>query len=69
MVRFNWAARKLHKRFLQLGANELYARGEADEQHEEGYYYCTTLFRSKANGFVDLMLPSCHGHLTYAADF
>ena len=35
--RFNWAIRKLHKRLLQLGANEIYARGEADEQHEEGY--------------------------------
>ena len=35
-ARFNWAARKLHKRLVQLGANELYPRGEADEQHEEG---------------------------------
>ena len=43
MVRFNWAARKLHKRLLQLGANEIYARGEADEQHEEGYDYSTSL--------------------------
>ena len=34
--KFNWAARKLHKRFLQLGASEIYPRGEADEQHEEG---------------------------------
>lgn len=34
--RFNWAARKLHKRLEQLGAKELYPRGEADEQHEEG---------------------------------
>ena len=69
MVRFNWAARKLHKRVLQLGANEIYARGEADEQHEEGYYCWARLFRSEANGFADLMLPSCHGHLTYAAAF
>jgi sulfite reductase alpha subunit-like flavoprotein len=34
--RFNWAARKLHKRLEQLGAKEVYPRGEADEQHEEG---------------------------------
>lgn len=34
--RFNWAARKLHKRLVQLGANEFYPRGEGDEQHEEG---------------------------------
>ena len=34
--RFNWAARKLHKRLVQLGANDVYPRGEADEQHEEG---------------------------------
>lgn len=35
--RFNWAARKLQKRLLQLGACEIYPRGEADEQHPEGY--------------------------------
>ncbi|KAL8995813.1 MAG: hypothetical protein Q9169_004533 [Polycauliona sp. 2 TL-2023] len=34
--KFNWAARKLHKRFIQLGANEFVLRGEGDEQHEEG---------------------------------
>ena len=34
--KFNWAARKLHKRLEQLGAQEFYARGEADEQHDEG---------------------------------
>ncbi|KAL8830367.1 MAG: hypothetical protein Q9191_001477 [Dirinaria sp. TL-2023a] len=34
--KYNWAARKIHKRLVQLGANELYPRGEADEQHEEG---------------------------------
>ncbi|KAH0544591.1 hypothetical protein FGG08_001240 [Glutinoglossum americanum] len=34
--KFNWAARKLHKRLLQLGADEIYPRGEADEQHPEG---------------------------------
>lgn len=34
--RFNWAARKLRKRLSQLGATEIYACGEADEQHPEG---------------------------------
>ncbi|PYI09947.1 NADPH-dependent FMN/FAD containing oxidoreductase [Aspergillus sclerotiicarbonarius CBS 121057] len=34
--KFNWAARKLHKRLLQLGANEIYRAGEADQQHPEG---------------------------------
>ncbi|PLN83137.1 hypothetical protein BDW42DRAFT_184380 [Aspergillus taichungensis] len=34
--KFNWAARKLHKRLLQLGANEIYPGGEADQQHPEG---------------------------------
>ncbi|CAF9909728.1 MAG: NAPDH-dependent diflavin reductase [Heterodermia speciosa] len=34
--KFNWAARKLHKRISQLGADEFYPRGEADEQHDEG---------------------------------
>jgi hypothetical protein len=34
--RFNWAARKLYKRLLQLGANDIYPMGEADQQHPEG---------------------------------
>ncbi|KAL9099575.1 MAG: hypothetical protein Q9163_004943 [Psora crenata] len=34
--KFNWAARKLHKRLMQLGASELYIRGEGDVQHDEG---------------------------------
>lgn len=34
--RFNWAARKLHKRLEQLGAVEFYPRGEADEQDSDG---------------------------------
>ncbi|TAQ87326.1 hypothetical protein B7494_g4351 [Chlorociboria aeruginascens] len=33
---FNWSARKLHRRLEQLGAKEIYPRGEADEQHPEG---------------------------------
>ncbi|RAQ53048.1 hypothetical protein AFGD_001788 [Aspergillus flavus] len=34
--KFNWAARKLCKRLVQLGANETYLSGEADQQHPEG---------------------------------
>jgi hypothetical protein len=34
--RYNWAARKLHKRLEQLGAVEFLPRGEADERHEDG---------------------------------
>ncbi|KAH8430482.1 NAPDH-dependent diflavin reductase [Aspergillus melleus] len=34
--KFNWAARKLNKRLQQLGANEVYPCGEADQQHPEG---------------------------------
>ncbi|KAI1000209.1 NADPH-dependent diflavin oxidoreductase 1 [Podosphaera aphanis] len=34
--KFNVSARKLHKRLLQLGANEIYPPGEADDQHPEG---------------------------------
>ncbi|KAL3442197.1 hypothetical protein BJX65DRAFT_287295 [Aspergillus insuetus] len=34
--KFNWAARKLYKRLLQLGADEIYPGGEADHQHPEG---------------------------------
>ncbi|KAI6247973.1 NADPH-dependent diflavin oxidoreductase 1 [Erysiphe necator] len=33
---FNYSARKLHKRLLQLGAKELFPAGEADERHPEG---------------------------------
>ncbi|KAK9453312.1 hypothetical protein V1511DRAFT_505345 [Dipodascopsis uninucleata] len=35
-TRFNWAARKLHTRIIQLGANEICTRGEADEVAEGG---------------------------------
>lgn len=35
-TRFNWAARKLNKRLVQLGATEFFPLGEGDEQHEEG---------------------------------
>ncbi|KAK8051242.1 flavodoxin [Apiospora rasikravindrae] len=33
---YNWAAKKLYVRLKQLGANEFYPRGEADERHDEG---------------------------------
>ncbi|KAL4747106.1 hypothetical protein BDW72DRAFT_206759 [Aspergillus terricola var. indicus] len=36
--KFNWAARKLYKRLLQLGADEIHPGGEADHQHPSGYY-------------------------------
>lgn len=35
--KFNWAVRKVHKRLLQLGAQEVAERGEGDEQHAEGW--------------------------------
>ncbi|KAL4807766.1 NADPH-dependent diflavin oxidoreductase 1 [Aspergillus unguis] len=34
--KFNWAARKLYKRVVQLGAEEIHPGGEADQQHPEG---------------------------------
>ncbi|KAK5789247.1 hypothetical protein VI817_008371 [Penicillium citrinum] len=34
--KFNWAVRKLYKRLAQLGANDIYPTGEADQQHPEG---------------------------------
>jgi sulfite reductase alpha subunit-like flavoprotein len=34
--KFNWAARKLHRRLSQLGASEFYASGEGDERHDDG---------------------------------
>ncbi|KAB5577795.1 hypothetical protein GE09DRAFT_532223 [Coniochaeta sp. 2T2.1] len=34
--KFNWAARKLHRRLTQLGASEFYPSGEGDERHDDG---------------------------------
>ncbi|KAJ4406467.1 NAPDH-dependent diflavin reductase [Neurospora sp. IMI 360204] len=34
--KFNWAARKLRVRLLQLAASEFFRPGEADERHENG---------------------------------
>ena len=34
--RFNWAARKLRARLLQLGATEFFRPGEGDERHDNG---------------------------------
>ena len=39
LFRFNWAARKLDKRLKQLGALEIIAACEADEQGDEGYFF------------------------------
>ncbi|OCK81097.1 NADPH dependent diflavin oxidoreductase-like protein 1 [Lepidopterella palustris CBS 459.81] len=35
-LKFNWAHRKLYNRLVQLGAQPICDRGEADEQHPEG---------------------------------
>jgi sulfite reductase alpha subunit-like flavoprotein len=34
--KYNWAARKLCKRLVQLGAHEYYTSGEGDERHDDG---------------------------------
>ncbi|KAK3991334.1 NADPH-dependent diflavin oxidoreductase 1 [Cladorrhinum sp. PSN332] len=34
--KFNWAARKLQVRLLQLGASEFFRAGEGDERHDNG---------------------------------
>ncbi|KAK3318655.1 hypothetical protein B0H66DRAFT_603228 [Apodospora peruviana] len=34
--KFNWAARKLRARLLQLGASEFFRPGEGDERHDDG---------------------------------
>ncbi|MCJ1379298.1 NAPDH-dependent diflavin reductase [Xylographa soralifera] len=35
--KYNFAARKLQRRLIQLGAEEIFSQGEGDEQHLEGY--------------------------------
>ncbi|MCJ1400053.1 NAPDH-dependent diflavin reductase [Xylographa trunciseda] len=35
--KYNFAAHKLQRRLIQLGAEEFFPRGEGDEQHPEGY--------------------------------
>ncbi|MCJ1389062.1 NAPDH-dependent diflavin reductase [Xylographa bjoerkii] len=35
--KYNFAARKMQRRLIQLGAEELFSQGEGDEQHPEGY--------------------------------
>nr|CAG8461424.1 2183_t:CDS:10 [Entrophospora candida] len=35
-VKYNWPAKKLYKRLLQLGAESIYPRGEGDDQHYLG---------------------------------
>ncbi|KXX83397.1 NADPH-dependent diflavin oxidoreductase 1 [Madurella mycetomatis] len=35
-LKFNWAARKLRARLLQLGASEFFKAGEGDERHDNG---------------------------------
>lgn len=56
--RFNFAARKLHKRLEQLGGKEIYPRGEGDEQHEEGYV--KSLYSSrKVFTFITISLYIC----------
>ncbi|KAL2260790.1 hypothetical protein VTK26DRAFT_5116 [Humicola hyalothermophila] len=35
-LKFNWAARKLRARLLQLGASEFFGPGEGDERHNNG---------------------------------
>ena len=34
--KFNWAAKKLARRFESLGARQIVERGEGDEQHRLG---------------------------------
>lgn len=70
VTRFNWAARKIHKRLTQLGASEAYPRGEADEQHEEG----SAAFAVILQGYrlilnEGLMLVSFRGPMTCVVTF
>lgn len=47
LVRFNYPAKKLYKRLLQLNATALIERGDADDQHPLGF----VLFRSVSTCF------------------
>ncbi|CAG8650834.1 9689_t:CDS:10, partial [Ambispora leptoticha] len=36
-LRYNWPAKKLYKRLIQLGAQSIHPRGDGDDQHYLGY--------------------------------
>ncbi|KAK2613861.1 hypothetical protein N8I77_000737 [Diaporthe amygdali] len=57
--KFNWAARKLHKRLSQLGALEFYPAGEGDERHDNGIdsIYLPWFENLKARLSADFPLP------------
>ncbi|KAH6856432.1 hypothetical protein B0I37DRAFT_367367 [Chaetomium sp. MPI-CAGE-AT-0009] len=57
--KFNWAARKLRARLLQLGATEFFRPGEGDERHDNGIdsIYLPWYEEFKKTLLVDYPLP------------
>ncbi|KAL2173842.1 uncharacterized protein P884DRAFT_86842 [Thermothelomyces heterothallicus CBS 202.75] len=57
--KFNWAARKLRARLLQLGATEFFRPGEGDERHDNGIdsIYLPWYEELKKTLLVDYPLP------------
>jgi len=51
MTRFNFVAKKLYRRLIQLGGKSILPLGLADEQHEFGYV-CIGIFDNYMMGFV-----------------
>ncbi|KAI3402237.1 hypothetical protein diail_166 [Diaporthe ilicicola] len=59
--KFNWAARKLHKRLLQLGAVEFYPAGEGDERHDNGIDSIYLPWFEKFKGHLSTIFPLPQG--------
>lgn len=51
--RYQWAIRKIHKRLLQLGANEFFGRGEGDEMSPDGV---DAMFEHWANLLIEKLV-------------
>lgn len=68
--KYNWTAKKLHRRLEQLGATEFHERGEGDEQNHNGFV--APLFdRKSASSPLDAVWIRLliHGSRVYGPNF
>ncbi|PKK76336.1 riboflavin synthase domain-like protein [Rhizophagus irregularis] len=79
-IRYNWPAKKLYKRLLQLGAQSIYPRGDGDDQHYlgidgtldpwlEGLWKVLMEMHPLPSGLdvlhTDVLYPSFHFHIEF----